>query len=112
MIAVPPPCRPAIVIDDRLPLIEYEPVTRAEVVAIAGDAVTDDDYKPLPGERRQGEEEGMTSTERDRYGLLIDIALLMAQELTEIVDDARGVQRRRYSTVQCAGSAGRLGEGL
>ena len=31
----------------------------------------------------------MTSTERDRYGLLIDIALLMAQELTEIVDDAR-----------------------
>ena len=54
MIAVPRPCRPAIVIDDRLPLIEYEPVTRAEVVAIAGDAVTDDDYKPLPGERRQG----------------------------------------------------------
>ena len=50
MIAVPRPCRPAIVIDDRLPLIEYEPVTRAEVVAIAGDA-----YKPLPGERRQGE---------------------------------------------------------
>lgn len=55
VIAVPRPCRPAIVIDDRLPLIEYEPVTRAEVVAIAGDAVTDDDYKPLPGERRQGE---------------------------------------------------------
>ena len=31
----------------------------------------------------------MTSTERDRYGLLIDIALLMAQELTELVDEAR-----------------------
>ena len=31
----------------------------------------------------------MITAERDRYGLLIDIALLMAQELTEIVDDAR-----------------------
>jgi len=31
----------------------------------------------------------MTSTERDRYGLLIDIALLMAQELTELVDEAK-----------------------
>lgn len=55
MIAVPRPSRPAIVIDDRLPLIEYVPVRRAEVVALLGESIADEDYRPLPGERRQGE---------------------------------------------------------
>lgn len=31
----------------------------------------------------------MTTVERDRYSVLIDIALLMAQELTEFVDEAK-----------------------
>lgn len=34
--------RPAIVVDDRLPDIEYEPPEKAE-------QVTDKDYKPVPG---------------------------------------------------------------
>lgn len=31
----------------------------------------------------------MNTEERERYSVLIDIALLMAQELTEFVDEAR-----------------------
>ena len=31
----------------------------------------------------------MNTAERDRYSVLIDIALLMAQELTEFVDEAK-----------------------
>ena len=55
MIAVPRPSRPAIVVDDRLPLIEYVPVRRAEIVALCGESVTDEQYRPLPGERRKGD---------------------------------------------------------
>ena len=54
MIAIPRTTRPAIVVDDRLPLIEYVPVRLAEIVALCGESVTDEQYRPLPGERRQG----------------------------------------------------------
>ena len=51
MIYLPRRSRPAIIVDDRLPYIEYEPETlhSAEVVTISGIHITDDDYRPLPG---------------------------------------------------------------
>ena len=41
--------RPAIVVDDRKPEIEYERVEIPEVVEAIGDErITDEDYRPVP----------------------------------------------------------------
>ena len=49
--------RPAIIVDDRLPDIEYFKPEKAEVLAISGEEVTDKDYLPLPGSKALDKQE-------------------------------------------------------
>ena len=51
MICLPRRSRPAIIVDDRLPYIEYEPETLhgADIMVFRGENFTDSDYMPLPG---------------------------------------------------------------
>lgn len=51
MIYLPRRSRPAIIVDDRLPYIDYEPETlhSADIMVFRGENFTDDDYRPLPG---------------------------------------------------------------